>query len=79
MYLWFTGKVESAFLLTIWWGLVVAFLLDNVLRTLLMSGGTAMNVPLIFFSILGGVHLFELPGVPYGPLILGTLYVRVYL
>jgi predicted PurR-regulated permease PerM len=61
MYLLFTGKAESAFFLTIWWALVVAFLLDNVLRPLLMSGGTAMSVPLIFFFILGGVHLYGLP------------------
>jgi len=50
MYLLFTGKVASAFFLTVWWSLVVAFLLDNVLRPLLMSGGTVISVPLIFFS-----------------------------
>jgi len=74
MYLLFTGKVASAFFLTVWWSLVVAFLLDNVLRPLLMSGGTVISVPLILFFILGGVHLFGLPGVPYGPLILGALF-----
>jgi hypothetical protein len=36
-------------------------------------------VPLVFFSILGGVHLFCLLGVLYGPLILGALHVLVFL
>ena len=39
-----------------------------------MSGGTVISVPLILFFILGGVHLFGLPGVPYGPLIFGALF-----
>ncbi len=78
-YLIFIGNVGSAVLLTVWWAVVVVFLLDYVLRPLVMSGGAEMSMPLVFFFILGGIHLFGLLGVLYGPIILGTLYVLVYL
>ncbi len=79
LYLLFTGNVGSAIFLSVWWLVVVAFLLDYVLRPLLMSGRAEMSMPLVFFFILGGIHLFGLFGVLYGPLILGILYLLVYL
>ncbi len=44
-----------------------------------MSGRAEMSVPLVFLFIIGGVHLFGLLGVLYGPLILGTIYVLIHL
>ena len=38
-----------------------------------------MNTPLVFLSILGGIHFFGLLGVLYGPLILGAIYILSYL
>ena len=79
LYLLFTDHIRSAVFLSIWWAVVVVFLLDNLLRPLLMSGGTAWSVPLVFLFILGGIHLFGLMGVLYGPLILGALYMLFYM
>ncbi len=66
LYLLFTGNVGLAIFLSVWWLAVVVFLLDYVLRPLLMSGRAEMSMPLVFFFILGGVHLFGLFGVLYG-------------
>ena len=38
-----------------------------------------MNTPLVFLSILGGIHFFGLLGVLYGPLVLGAIYILLYL
>ncbi len=58
---------------------VIIFLLDNVLRSILVSGRTAVSTPLVFFFILGGIHFFGLVGVLYGPLILLALYILSYI
>jgi predicted PurR-regulated permease PerM len=79
LYLLFTNKLGSAVFLSIWWLIVVVFLLDQVLRPMLMSGQTRMNTPLVFLSILGGIHFFGLLGVLYGPLVLGAVYILFYL
>jgi len=79
VYLLLTGKVGSAIFLSIWWVVVVGFILDNILRPLLMSGRTEMSTPLVFLFILGGIHFFGLAGVLYGPFVLGALYMLLYL
>ena len=79
LYPLFTNKVGSAVFLSIWWLIVVVFILDHVLRPMLMSGQTRMNTPLVFLSILGGIHFFGLLGVLYGPLVLGAVYILFYL
>jgi len=79
LYLLFTNKFGSAIFLSIWWLIVVVFILDQVLRPILMSGQTRMNTPLVFLSILGGIHFFGLLGVLYGPLVLGAVYILFYL
>jgi predicted PurR-regulated permease PerM len=79
LYLLLTHKIGSAIFLSIWWAVVVVFVLDNLLRPFLMSGRTEMSTPLVFFFILGGIHFFGLAGVLYGPLILGALYILLYL
>jgi len=50
------------------WGALVVGSIDNFLRPLFMQGA-AMSTLLIFFSLLGGIHLFGLMGLLYGPLI----------
>lgn len=42
---------------------------DNVLRPFLISGKTAMHPLLLFFSIMGGIAVFNLLGVVIGPMI----------
>jgi predicted PurR-regulated permease PerM len=79
LYLLFADKVGSAIFLSIWWAAVVVFLSDNLLRPVLMGGGAGMSMPLVFFFMMGGIHLFGPLGVLYGPLILGALYILFYL
>ncbi|MGF1757766.1 AI-2E family transporter [Photobacterium sagamiensis] len=57
------------------WGIIVVGSIDNILRPLLMQGNSGMNTLLIFFSILGGLHLFGLIGLIYGPIIFSVTLV----
>ncbi len=68
IYLLLIGSWEWALFMTIW-GSVVVGSIDNVLRPLLMQGNSGMNTLLIFFSIMGGLQLFGMLGLIYGPII----------
>lgn len=68
IYLALVGDFMMAGFLTLW-GIVVVGSIDNLLRPLLMQGSAGMNTLMIFFSLLGGLHLFGLAGLIYGPLI----------
>ncbi len=56
-------------------GIIVVGSIDNILRPLLMQGNSSMNTLMIFFSILGGLHLFGLIGLIYGPIIFAVTLV----
>lgn len=70
VYLYLTGDSTWAIFLAIW-SIAVVGSIDNLLRPLLMqgSGNAGMSTLMIFFSLLGGIHLFGLIGLIYGPLI----------
>lgn len=68
IYLALTGDLAMAAFLTVW-GVVVVGSIDNFLRPLLMQGSAGMDTLMVFFSLLGGLHLFGLAGLIYGPLI----------
>ena len=51
------------------WGFLVVGAIDNFLRPLFMQGSSAMSTVLIFFALLGGIHVFGLIGLLYGPII----------
>ncbi|WWE58148.1 AI-2E family transporter [Parasalinivibrio latis] len=79
LYLFLTGDWQwGAFLVV--WGVVVVGSIDNFLRPLLMQGNSGMSTLLIFFSLLGGLHLFGLMGLIYGPIIFAVTIVlfRLY-
>lgn len=67
LYLAFSGEWGAAAFMA-GWGAVVVGSIDNFVRPLFMQGA-AMSTLLIFFSLLGGIHLFGLMGLLYGPLI----------
>lgn len=67
LYLGFTGEMGWAGFLVVW-GVVVTGSIDNFLRPLLMHGAS-MSTVVIFFSIIGGLQVFGLIGLIYGPLI----------
>lgn len=70
IYLFLLGDTTWAIFLTVW-SVAIVGSIDNLLRPLLMqgSGSAGMSTLMIFFSLLGGLHLFGLIGLIYGPLI----------
>lgn len=74
LYLLLMNQWEWALFLS-GWGIIVVGSIDNILRPLLMQGNSGMNTLLIFFSILGGLHLFGLIGLIYGPIIFAVTLV----
>ncbi|OOF34236.1 AI-2E family transporter [Salinivibrio costicola] len=79
LYLAVIGDWQWALALLVW-SVVVVGSIDNLLRPFLMQGNSGMNTLLIFFSLLGGLHLFGLMGLIYGPIIFSLTLVlfRMY-
>ncbi len=78
LYLLVTGDWGwGVFLLA--WGVVVVGSVDNFLRPLLMQGAS-MNTVVVFFALIGGLQVFGLIGLIYGPLIFALTLVmfRLY-
>lgn len=67
-YLLISGDTTWGIFLAVW-SIAIVGSIDNILRPLLMQGSAGMNTLMIFFSLLGGIHLFGLIGLIYGPLI----------
>ncbi|MBW8190029.1 AI-2E family transporter [Neiella marina] len=61
------------------WGVVVVGSIDNFVRPLFMQGAGSLNTVVIFFSLLGGLHMFGLMGLLYGPLIVALTLVLFHL
>ncbi|MBO0215071.1 AI-2E family transporter [Vibrio sp. Vb2880] len=68
IYLFLIGDTTWAIFLGVW-SVAVVGSIDNLLRPFLMQGSAGMNTLMIFFSLLGGIQLFGLIGLIYGPLI----------
>ena len=67
---------QHALFLLLWCGIGVTSI-DSILRPLLMRGGAKVPVIFIFVSILGGVNVFGMLGLLYGPMILGLVSVML--
>ncbi|MEA2061079.1 MAG: AI-2E family transporter [Thermodesulfobacteriota bacterium] len=78
LYLFASGAWKSGIFLIVW-SVVVVGMIDNFIRPLFMQGSAGMSTILIFFSILGGLSLFGLTGLLYGPLIFGITMVLFYI
>jgi len=78
IFLFMTGSIKSGIFLIIWCVVIVG-MIDNFVRPLFMSGSANMSGILIFFSILGGLNLFGLAGLLYGPLIFAITMVLFYI
>lgn len=70
IYLILTNEWQWGVFLIVW-GVVVIGSIDNFVRPLVMQGNSGMNTLLIFFSLIGGIQVFGLLGLIYGPLIFG--------
>jgi len=78
VYLFISGSFKSGIFMIVW-SVVVVGMIDNFVRPLFMSGSANMSTVIIFFSILGGLNLFGLAGLLYGPLIFGITMVLFYI
>jgi len=67
--LWLMGRPGWAIFLAAW-TTVVTGLVDNVIRPILVRGGTGLNGALILFALLGGLLAFGFIGLIVGPLAL---------
>ena len=73
IYLAVTGDTQWA-LFMLAWGVIVVGSIDNFLRPLFMRGAS-MNTVVVFFSLIGGLHVFGLVGLVYGPLVIAIALV----
>lgn len=68
---------KAVFLLV--WCVVIVGSIDNFLRPYLMGGRSGLSTIYLFFAILGGIELFGVAGILYGPLVLGVCAILIYL
>ncbi len=78
IYLFLAGQIKSGIFMIIW-SIIIVGMIDNFVRPMFMSGSANMSTVVIFFSILGGLNLFGLAGLLYGPLIFGITMVLLYI
>ena len=77
-YLFMIGQSGSAIFLLIW-SVVVVGMSDNFVRPYFMKGDTGMSSVIAFFSILGGMNIFGILGIIYGPMIFGICAILLYI
>ena len=77
-YLLATGHSGKAAFLAVW-SMVIVGSIDNFLRPMLMKGEGGMSMLWMFFAVLGGLSMFGLLGLIYGPLIFGLCAVLLSL
>lgn len=77
IWLFITGRTSMAVFIAVWF-IVVVGLLDNILRPLFIKSDDGMSPVLIFFSILGGINLWGLIGLIYGPMVFGLFFIFMY-
>ncbi|MEH6636958.1 MAG: AI-2E family transporter [Halioglobus sp.] len=78
LYLAITGSTGWALFLLAW-GVFVVGSIDNFLRPLFMQGAS-MNTVVVFFSLIGGLQVFGLIGLIYGPIVFAItlVFFRLY-
>jgi predicted PurR-regulated permease PerM len=78
LYLWFIGSYGNMAVVCVAGGLIA--LLDQVLRTVLVGNRSKLHPMLVFFSVLGGIHVFGILGIVAGPLLvaIGRAMLDIY-
>jgi len=78
LFLLATGAWGWAIFMVVW-GVVVVGSIDNFLRPMFMQGAS-MSTVVVFFSLIGGLQVFGLIGLIYGPLVFSITLVlfRLY-
>jgi predicted PurR-regulated permease PerM len=78
LFLFFTGSKVSSILFFVW-GLVLVSLPDNFLRPLLIGKKAELPAFFLFIGILGGLKVYGLLGILFGPLVVTLLYAFVHI
>ena len=76
IWLFANGRLGAAIGMAIW-GAGIVSMLDNVLRPILIGGGTRIPFLLVFFGVLGGLMAFGLLGLFIGPVLLSVTFALV--
>jgi predicted PurR-regulated permease PerM len=79
LYLFLKGATLKAVLLTVWGALFVSTP-DNFLKPLLIGRKAKLPTFFLFLGILGGIHVYGILGVLFGPMIvtLLTAFIQIY-
>src|SRR5262249_19077259 len=62
-----TGHVASGCAVLVFWGVVVVFVADYVLRPWLLRGRMKLHSLLVFVALFGGIEAFGVIGLALGP------------
>lgn len=73
-----TGNVQAGIFL-FFYGLLIVSTVDNFLRAFLIGGRTNTNQLLTFLAVFGGVGMFGLIGVIFGPLIMTLFFTFLHI
>jgi predicted PurR-regulated permease PerM len=68
IYLFFKGRIAAAIFFIVFY-LILSVSVDNLLKPKLVGQRVKMHTLLVFFSIIGGLNIFGILGIIYGPLI----------
>jgi len=79
LFLWLTGAALQGALLAVW-GTVLVSLPDNFLKPLLIGRKAKLPMFFLFLGILGGLNVYGILGILFGPLVvtLLTAFVQIY-
>jgi len=73
-----TGNIFGGVFLFLW-GMLLVSTIDNFLRAFLIGGRTNTNQLLTFLAVFGGLMLFGLIGVIFGPLMLAAFFTLLHI
>jgi predicted PurR-regulated permease PerM len=73
-----TGNIQAGVFLFLY-GLLVVSTVDNFLRAFLIGGRTNTNQLLTFLAVFGGIGMFGLVGVIFGPLIMTLFFTFLHI
>lgn len=76
IYLFLGGQAVMAGFLAIW-GIVVVGVSDDYLRPIIVNRYAAVNPSVIIIGVIGGIFVFGVMGIFFGPLIIGLLRVTL--
>ena len=77
IYLLIKGEIISAIILILYFGSILSFYMDGILKNQLIGKKTKITPVVSLLGIFGGIKLFGIIGIVVGPLIL-SLFILIY-